>query len=165
MDLPYTTLPPWFFFLDATRWKLQLSMFKHPLEPLRTTVLPSASQPPWNINFSIYKFITVIQYLSLAYQAYHCSTMLLCSPVSVSLYLHILAISDILFLSTRAPQPSFSVSLSFYTHALRFLCFCLLCSVFHVYSMHHSSSLYFSCCTLLNSSQQQHPSLLCSAFL
>ena len=35
--------------LDATIWKLQLPVFKHPLEPLRTTVLPSASLPPWNI--------------------------------------------------------------------------------------------------------------------
>jgi hypothetical protein len=40
----------------------------------------------------------------------------------------------------------------------------------HVHSLHHSSSLYFSCCTLppstcLNHSQQQHPSLLCSLYL
>ena len=33
--------------LAATRWKLQLPMFKHPLEPLRTPILPSSSQPPW----------------------------------------------------------------------------------------------------------------------
>jgi hypothetical protein len=45
--------------------------------------------------------------------------------------------------------------------------FCLLCSVRHVPSMHHSSSVHFSCCTLppsthLNHSQQ-HPisSLFC----
>jgi hypothetical protein len=87
----------------------------------------------------MYKFITVIQYLSLAYQAYHCSAMLLCSPVSVSLCLHLLAISDLLFFSTRAPQPSFTVLLSCCTHALRFLCFSLLCSVCHLHSMHHSS--------------------------
>ena len=36
--------------LAATRWKLQLPVFKHPLEPLRTTVLPSTSRPPWNIK-------------------------------------------------------------------------------------------------------------------
>jgi hypothetical protein len=75
--------------------------------------------------------------------------MLLCSPVSVSLCLHLLAFSDLLFFSTRAPQPSFTVSLSCCTHPLRFLCLCLLCSVCHVHSMHHSSSLCFSCCTLL----------------
>jgi hypothetical protein len=32
--------------LAATRWKLLLPLFKHPLEPLRTTVLPSTSLPP-----------------------------------------------------------------------------------------------------------------------
>ena len=95
------------------------------------------------------KLITVIQYLSLAYQAYHYSAILLFSPLSMSLCLYLLAIFDLLFFSTRAPQPSFSVSLSCYTHALCFLCFFLLCSVCHVHSMHHSSSLYFSCCTLL----------------
>jgi hypothetical protein len=68
------------------------------------------------------KLITVIQYLSLAYQTYHCSTILLCSPVSVSLCLHLLWIFDLLFFSTRAPQPSFSVLLSCSTHSLRFLC-------------------------------------------
>ena len=36
--------------LAATKWKLQLPVFKSPLEPLRTTVLPSTSQPPSNIN-------------------------------------------------------------------------------------------------------------------
>jgi hypothetical protein len=91
----------------------------------------------------------VIQYLSLAYEAYHCSAMLHCSPVSVSLCLHLLAIYDLLFFSTRAPHPSFSVSLSCCTHALRFLCFFLFYSVHHVHSMNHSSSLYFRCCTLL----------------
>ena len=48
--------------------------------------------------------------MSLAYQAYHYSVMLLCSPVSVSLCLHLLALSDLLFFSTSAPQPSFTVS-------------------------------------------------------
>ena len=37
-------------FSGPTRWKLQLPMFKHPLEPLRTTVLPSTSQPPYDTN-------------------------------------------------------------------------------------------------------------------
>jgi hypothetical protein len=57
----------------------------------------------------------VIPYLSLAYQVYHCSAMLICSPISMSLCLHLLVISDLLFFSTRSPQPSFSVSLSYYT--------------------------------------------------
>jgi hypothetical protein len=75
--------------------------------------------------------------------------MLLCSPVSMSLYQHLLAFSDLLFFSTRAPQPSFTASLSCCTHTLRFLCLFLLCSVFHVHSMHHSFSSCFRCCTLL----------------
>jgi hypothetical protein len=75
--------------------------------------------------------------------------MLLCSPVSVSLCLHLLAFSDLLFFSTREPQPSFTASLSCCTHTLRFMCLCLLCSVFHVHSMHHSSSLCFCYCTIL----------------
>jgi hypothetical protein len=75
--------------------------------------------------------------------------MLLCSPVSMSLCLHLLALSELLFFSTRAPQPSFSVSLSCCTHPLHLLCFCLSCSVFHVHSMHHSSSPCFRCYTLL----------------
>jgi hypothetical protein len=64
-------------------------MFKHPLEPLRTTVLPSTSLPPLNINFAIYKFITVIQYLLMAYRSYHCSATLLCSTC-ISVFLHTL---------------------------------------------------------------------------
>jgi hypothetical protein len=38
--------PTTLVFLAATRWKLQLPVFKHPLETLRTTVLPSTSLPP-----------------------------------------------------------------------------------------------------------------------
>jgi hypothetical protein len=91
----------------------------------------------------------VIQYLSLAYQAYHCSAILLYSHVSVSLCLHLLAFLYLLFFSTRAPQPSFTISLSCCTHPLHFLCLYLLFSMCHVHSMHHSSPLYFRCCTLL----------------
>jgi hypothetical protein len=91
----------------------------------------------------------VIQYLSLAYQAYHCSAMLLFSPVSVSLCLHLLAFFDLMFFSTREPQPSFTASLSCCTHTLHFLCLFLLCSMCHVHSMHRSSSPCFHCCTLL----------------
>jgi hypothetical protein len=53
-------------------------------------------------------------------------------------------------------------------HSLRFLFFCLLCSLCHVPSMHHSPSVHFCCCALppsshLNHTQpQQHRSLLCS---
>jgi hypothetical protein len=36
--------------------------------------------------------------------------MSLCSPVSVSLFLHLLVLSDLLLFSTSAPQPSFTVS-------------------------------------------------------
>jgi hypothetical protein len=75
--------------------------------------------------------------------------MLLCSLVSMSLCLHLLAFSNLLFFYTRAPQPSFTVSLSYCTHTLCFLCLCLLCSVCHVHSMHHSSPLYFRYYTLL----------------
>jgi hypothetical protein len=75
--------------------------------------------------------------------------MLLCSPVSVSLCLHLLAFFDLLFFSTRAPQPSFTTSLSCCTPPLCFLCLCLLCFVFHVHSLHHSSSPCFRCYTLL----------------
>jgi hypothetical protein len=75
--------------------------------------------------------------------------MLLCSPVSVSLCLHLLSFFDLLFFSTRAPQPSFTASLSCCTPPLHFLCLCLLCSMCHVHLMHHSSSPCFRYCTLL----------------
>ena len=42
--------------LDATRWKLQLLVFKYLLEPLRTTVLPSTSQPPYLLKVIKYTF-------------------------------------------------------------------------------------------------------------
>jgi hypothetical protein len=54
-------------------------LFKHPLETLRTTVLPRTTLPPLNINLCLLKFITVIQYLSMAYLSYHCSATPLCS--------------------------------------------------------------------------------------
>jgi hypothetical protein len=75
--------------------------------------------------------------------------MLLCSPALVSLCLHLLAFFDLLFFSTRAPHPSFTASLSCYTHTLHFLCLCLLCSVCHVHSMHHFSCPCFHYYTLL----------------
>jgi hypothetical protein len=73
----------------------------------------------------------VIHYLSLAYQTYHCSAMLLCSPVSVSLCLHLLALSELLFFSTRAPQPSFTVLLSCCPHPCTFCAsaFYALCAI------------------------------------
>jgi hypothetical protein len=79
----------------------------------------------------------MIQYLSLAYQAYHYSVMLHCSPVSVPLCLHLLAFSDFLFFSTREPQPSFTISLScctppcaFYASSFYALCaFSIPCTI------------------------------------
>jgi hypothetical protein len=47
-----------------------------------------------------------------------------------------------------ATLPSSVCLTVFLHHALRFRFFCLLCSVHHVHSMHHSSSVYFSCYTL-----------------
>jgi hypothetical protein len=120
-------------------------VFKHPLEPMRTTVLPSTLK----YKFLLMKLITVIQYLSMAYHTYHCSTMLLCSLISMSLCLHLLGIYHLLFFSTRAPQPSFSVLLSCSTLSLCFLCSFLLFSMRHLHSMIHSSSLYFNCCSFL----------------
>jgi hypothetical protein len=69
----------------------------------------------------------------MAYQSHHCSATLLCSTC-ISVFLH--------------------------TFLTLYVLLCLLCSVRHVPSMHHSSSVYFSCCTLppstrLNHSQQQ----------
>jgi hypothetical protein len=57
--------------------------------------------------------------------------MLLCSPVLVYLWLHLLALSDLLFSSTRAPQPSFIVSLSCWTHPCAFCAstFYALCAI------------------------------------
>jgi hypothetical protein len=46
----------------------------------------------------------------MAYQSHHCSATLLCSPVSVSLCLHLLVLYDLLLFSTSAPQPSFTIS-------------------------------------------------------
>jgi hypothetical protein len=57
--------------------------------------------------------------------------------------------------------------MSSYTPSLHLMFFCLLCSLCHVPSMHHFSSMHFSCCTLPPSTRlnhsQQHPisSLLC----
>jgi hypothetical protein len=69
----------------------------------------------------------------MAYQSHHCSATLLCSTC-ISVFLH--------------PSLLLYVLLAFYA----------LCAMSH--SMHHSSSVHFSCCTLppsthLNHSQQQ----------
>jgi hypothetical protein len=77
----------------------------------------------------------------MAYRSHHCSATLLCSALPASV--------------------------SSFTPSLRFMFFFLLCSVRHVPSMHHSSSMHFSCCTLPHSTHlnhsQQHPisSLFC----
>jgi hypothetical protein len=74
--------------------------------------------------------------------------MLLCSPVSVSLYLHLLVLSDLLFFSTSAPQPSFTVSVM-HLCSLLLLCF-MLCApcpfyalfLFYAFQLLHSTSFY-----------------------
>jgi len=87
--------PATLFSLAATRWKLQLPVFKHPLEPLRTTVLPSTSQPPSNINLRNLNSLQrnkAIQWLtSLVVVLLHCST--LSASVSSALPLHFLFFS------------------------------------------------------------------------
>jgi hypothetical protein len=73
----------------------------------------------------------MIHYLSLAYQTYHSSTMMICSPISVSLCLHLLVLSELLFFSTRAPQPSFTILLSCFPHPCTFFAsaFYALCAI------------------------------------
>jgi hypothetical protein len=70
-------------------------VFKHPLEPLRTTVLPSTSQPPSNINLRNLNSLQrnkVIQWLtSLVVVLLHCST--LSASVSSAPTLHFLFFS------------------------------------------------------------------------
>ena len=112
----------------------------------------------------------MIQYLSLAYQAYHCFVMLLCSPVSVSLCLHLLVFSDLLFFSTRATQPSFTVSLSCCTHpcafcASSFYALCAMsiqCSIPLLCILVVAHSSFY---TLKSLSTTTTPSLLCTAYL
>jgi hypothetical protein len=85
----------------------------------------------------------VIQYLSLAYQAYQ-----LCSLVLVSLCLHLLTLFDLLFFSTRASQPSFTVSV-IHLCSLLLLTF-MLCAPYPIYApflfcafqLLHSTSFY-----------------------
>jgi hypothetical protein len=73
----------------------QLPVFKHRLEPLRTTVLPSTSQPPSNINLRNLNSLQrnkVIQWLtSLVVVLLHCST--LSASVSSAPTLHFLFFS------------------------------------------------------------------------
>ena len=71
--------PTTLVFLAATRWKLQLHVFKHPLETLRKIVLTRTTLPPWDINLCLLKFIIVIQHLSMTYQSHHCPAKLLYS--------------------------------------------------------------------------------------
>jgi hypothetical protein len=84
----------------------------------------------------------------MAYQSHHCSATLLCSPVSVSLFLHLLALSDLLLFSTSAPQPSFSVSVMHLCSLL--LLHFMLCApcpiyapfLFCAFHLLHSASFY-----------------------
>jgi hypothetical protein len=73
---------------------------------------------------------------------------MLCSLVSVSLYLHLLALFDLLFFSTSAPQPSFIVSVM-HLCSLLLLCFmlCAPCPIyapflFCAFQLLHSTSFY-----------------------
>jgi hypothetical protein len=84
----------------------------------------------------------------MAYQSHHCSATLLFSPVSVSLCLHLLALSDLLFFSTSAPQPSFTVSVMHLCSLLllRFM-LCAPCPIyapflFCAFQLLHSASFY-----------------------
>ena len=73
------------FFLAPTRRKQQLPVFKHPLEPLRTTVLPSTSQPPWNINLCYWIYYSDMMFDDgLPNLSLFCSTSLLCLPYFLS---------------------------------------------------------------------------------
>ena len=58
----------------------------------------------------------------MAYQSHHCFAPLLCSPVSVSLCLHLLALSNFLLFSTSAPQPSFTI-LAMHLYSFFLWCF------------------------------------------
>jgi hypothetical protein len=68
--------------------------------------------------------------------------MMLCSPDSVSLCLHLLVLSDLLIFSTSAPQPYFTVSAM---HLCSFLLLCFMLCVpcpFYEFQLLHSASLY-----------------------
>jgi hypothetical protein len=74
--------------------------------------------------------------------------MLLFSPVSVSIYMHLLALYDLLFFSISAPQPSFTV-LVMHLCSLLLLCFILCAScpfyepfLFCAFQLLHSTSFY-----------------------
>ena len=93
-------------------------MFKHPLEPLRKTILPSTSLPPYQINF-VNELITVIQFLSLAYQTYHCSSILsffVCISVFYTL-LYALCYSFVMHCVSSHLDPPFLYSLFQLLHA------------------------------------------------
>jgi hypothetical protein len=71
--------------------------------------------------------------------------------------------SDTIFINGLPVSSLFCYTTLLYLHqclpthfALHFLFFFLLFSLHHVHSMHHSSSLYFSCCTLPPSTRLNH---------
>jgi hypothetical protein len=105
-------------FLVATRRKIQLPVFKHPLENLRATILPSTTLPPWFLKFFLnntlqqyrhikaYHFFSVMKFFSSS--IYSCLT-----PLDVSFHLlflcssHALRFSDILLISPFLLRPAY----------------------------------------------------------
>jgi hypothetical protein len=100
--------------LAATRWKLQLPVFKHPLEPLRTTVLPSTSQPPYNINLRNLNSLQrnkVIQWLtSLVAVLLHCSTLSASVSSAPSLHFLFFSIYTLCIMSLSCNLPLLCIS-------------------------------------------------------
>ena len=86
--------------LAATRWKLQLPVFKHPLEPLRTTVLPSSSQPPLNIKIMNTQKISQINHFLPSFLR---SVSLICSALHFLLLCYSALHSISLYTSTSFP--------------------------------------------------------------
>jgi hypothetical protein len=105
----------------------------------------------------------VIHYLTMAYQSYHCSAMLLCSTC-INVFLLSIFLHFLFFFSVSACAPRISLPLSYmYIYSIFF--FCVLCSVHHFHSMHYASSVHFIYCaqhasTHMNNYHKKKPSLL-----
>ena len=74
-------------FIATTRWKIQLPIFKHQLEYQRTTVLLSATLPPYFLKLCLIATIQMFQYIPL----------LLCSAILLFFYLFMLGSTCCLF--------------------------------------------------------------------
>ena len=96
--------PTTLVFLAATRWKLQLPVFKNPLETLRITILPSTTLPPCFLKLCLnntlqqYKHIKAYHFFSILqfYSASICSCL---DPLAICLHLLFLCSSHALRLS------------------------------------------------------------------